>query len=136
MTVGADVYSIAYQIGGGAAVVALGFFAMWLRASKTATTVARDKAERDIIVRLVAERDTAMNEARVAWAQRTSDAQSIARLTAENEGLHRDIGRLTDEVERLRRSVDALRTLVQKYVPAMPQEALSSGHVPLIGDPP
>jgi septal ring factor EnvC (AmiA/AmiB activator) len=126
-----ELYSSAYQIGGFVAVCAMGFFAMWLRASKTATTVAKDSAERDIIATLVLERDRAQADAREAWRQRTDDAQRIAKLTAENESLQRDIGRLTDEVARLRRSVDSLRALIQQQVPGMPTEALDSGHVPL-----
>jgi uncharacterized protein (DUF3084 family) len=131
MTPAPEIYASAYQIGAWIAGCALGCLAMWLRASKAATTVTKDKAERDIIATLVIERDRAQADAREAWRQRTDDAQKIAKLSAEKEGLQRDVGRLTDEVARLRRSVDSLRALIQQHVPTMPTEALDSGHTPL-----
>lgn len=133
MSTGNELYTTAYQLGAIVGAFAIGLLAMWARASKTATGARKDQAERDIIATLGVERDKAMAQAAEAWRQRTSDAKDVARLTAENESLHRDIARMAEEIAKLRRSVDILRAMVQRVVPNMPGEALSSGHAPLEG---
>ena len=129
-----DLYTAAYQVGGIIGACAGGFLLMWARGSRTATGASKDKAERDIMATLIVERDKAMAQAADAWRHRTADAEAIARLTAENQSLHRDIVRMAEEIAKLRRSVDTLRAMVQRVVPNMPGEALSSGHAPLEGE--
>ena len=54
---------------------------------------AKDKAETGIISRLQHERDEAREEAQRERERRTQDAQTIARLEAENEYLQRELRR-------------------------------------------
>lgn len=93
------------------------FFAMRRRYSKDSVGIVEDKAQSQLIITLMAERDSAMREAREAWAQRTADAKAIARFEALQEAGERETKRLRDEIFSLRLHIRKLTAIIVKLDP-------------------
>lgn len=76
---------------------------MWLRrrVSRDNAEIVKDRAEGTLLQIALQERDKAMEDARKAWAQRTTDAEKIAGLRAENEYLKGEVSRLRDSFARV-----------------------------------
>lgn len=72
---------------------------LWLRrrVSKDSTEINADKAQNTILGTALSRADAAERDAREAWAQRTKDAEAIARLSVQNEALIAQISLLRDE---------------------------------------
>jgi seryl-tRNA synthetase len=94
------------------------------RLSRDNTEVVKDRAEADIVARLVIERDAAITEAQRVREQRTSDAQTIARLVAENEAQAREVIRLLASIRKMVRGLppEVQKVLVTDFMPLGPPE--------------
>ena len=70
----------------------------------------KDRVESEFVVLLLKERDAAMDSAREAWSARQLDAESIARLKAQND--HQQL-----EIERLKQEFSAFKRLIARLYP-------------------
>lgn len=98
--------------GGGltAAVFSIAAGLLWLRRrlSRDNLEVKRDSGEMTLLATIITERNTAMADAREAWAKRAADAELIGKLSAQVESLERIN-------ERMEREIDALRAEFQEF---------------------
>jgi hypothetical protein len=94
------------------------------RLSRDNTEIVKDRAEADIVARLVIERDAAVAEAERVRRQHTSDAEAIARLTSENQALAREAERLLSSIRKMMRglSPEVQRVLATDFQPLGPPE--------------
>ena len=96
---------LAELLGAGAGGAGLLSVALMLRRrwSRDSTEITKDRAEAQIILTAMAERDEARADARAAWLAHQADAEAIARLSAQNEHQAREIARLTTEFASFKR---------------------------------
>jgi hypothetical protein len=88
------------------------------RLSRDRTEMTKDRVESQFVVLLLKERDDAMenagkawDNAREAWRMRQVDAESIARLTSQNQFQQQ-------EIERLKTDFAAFKRLIARLYPA------------------
>lgn len=95
---------LANVIGVGAAALIWGILWLRRRTSRDSTEMVKDRAESHILTVMQRERDQAVKDRDEAWSYRTSDAQAIARLQVEKQGLHDQLALAKDELfaEKLR----------------------------------
>jgi hypothetical protein len=104
-------------IGGAAA----SFFALRRKYSQDTTAITRDRAESNLMVTLMTERDAAMRTAQEAWSQRTEDAKAIARFEALLEASERETKRLRDEIFSMRLHTRKLTAIIVRLDPQAAQ---------------
>lgn len=77
---------------------------MWLRRrySHDGLEVKKDRQEGQLLEIIIKERNSAMDEAREAWAKRASDAELIGKLSAQVEALNELNHKTNNEVSLLR----------------------------------
>ena len=109
---------------GGAAACLGAFAALRRRMSRDRTEIVKDRAEADIVARLVIERDAAVTEAKRVMSQRVADAETIARLVAENEDLNREVHRLLGSIRKMVRELppEMRRVMATDFQPLGPPE--------------
>ena len=92
---------------------------LWLRrrVSRDNTEVAKDKGEKQLVERLITERDLAAADAREAWKQRNADAQSIARLEARLLAMEEKIQDLNRDLKLKDREIKGLRRVIKETNP-------------------
>lgn len=95
------------------------------RMSRDTTEIVKDRAEANLVQTLREERDRAMNEARDAWARRTTDAQRIAGLEAENRYLKQDVDRLSGLVNEMQLRLDMVTSALVSIRPDIKLPPLS-----------
>lgn len=92
--------------GGGisSALFMLAYGLMWLRRrlSHDGVEIKKEKSEAQLMDIVIKERNSAMDDAREAWAKRASDAELIGKLTANVEGLKLLNHKTNNEVQLLR----------------------------------
>lgn len=92
--------------GGGltSAIFVIAYGLMWLRKRLSQDNLEAKKAstESHLLEIVIKERNTAMDDAREAWAKRAGDAELIGRLTAQVSGLEQLNHKTNNEVHLLR----------------------------------
>lgn len=99
-----DLQPYIVQLGGAVAFVAtvvLTVLKLNKSASKNQTEIGEDKASQNILTVALRQRDEALEAARVAWAQRTTDAVQIGVLEAEKKGWIEEKRQMTIEYLRM-----------------------------------
>jgi hypothetical protein len=107
--------TLTQQIAGiaGAVTAAVGGLAvMRRRLSRDRTEMTKDRVESDFFKVLLKERDEALAQAREAWLARRVDAESIAKLTAQNSYQQA-------EIERLKHDFAAFKRLIVRLSPSL-----------------
>lgn len=116
--------------GGAVAALAGGAALVRRRLSRDSTEMVKDRAESDVVARLERMVEAANTQAAGATAQATADrehrianAQMIARLSAENDYLRRDLERVSAERDESRSHLDTLTGGVRRMVRDLPPAA-------------
>jgi hypothetical protein len=89
-----------------------GVAVMRRRLSRDRTEITKDRVESEFLKVLLKERDEALANAREAWQARHVDAESIARLTAQN--VYQQA-----EIERLKHDFAAFKRLIARLSPSL-----------------
>lgn len=92
------------------------------RLSRDRTEMTKDRVESEFVVLLLKERDEAIDNAREAWRVRQVDAESIARLTSQNNYQQGEIERLKTEFATFKRLVARLYPTTRPFLESGFQE--------------
>lgn len=94
----------------GSGVVGLIFSILFLRrkTSRDKLEILKDGTEGLMLRTAIDERAKAMQDARDAWSEKTSDARIIGQITAENEYLKRELAAAQEQIARIRRGVQVI----------------------------
>jgi len=120
---------------GGLAGAAASFFALRRKFSQDTTAIAHDKTERDLVAKLMAdrerlsaERDTFMKIAEKAQEQRLIDVGRIAHFEALMEAGDRETRRLRDELFAMRMHTRKLTAIIVRLDPQAAQMLQLDAH--------
>ena len=89
------------------------------RISKDNTEIKKDSTERDLLHRMMQERDRAQAAAEEAWRNRAEDAKLIGQLTGEVKHLTEANQNLIQDVDALRRDIKDLHDTLTMLMPSM-----------------
>lgn len=95
-------------LAGGVATLVSGVLWLRRRTSRDGVELIKDRTEGRLLQTAIEERDKAMEQAREAWGQRTTDAGQLGQLRAENEYLKRELATAQQQITDIRAGVMAV----------------------------